>query len=367
MNTTTEATGLEPLPELTDDTIARMESDLFRGIWKERAAIAKKARRRRTTWITTGAAAAVIVVLAVVAPSVSRLVVQSSGGASVADSATAPLPARESGSAADSAALGAGTTASSGASPTTGRDIIATAQATVLVEDAATAARAIADAAAERGGYVESMTLSGSEVVAQGDAGASIDGGLVYDPSMPYPVGGDWITVRVPADELSSAIAELSEFGKVQASSISRQDVTDQTGDLRARIDAAQASVDRLTQLMAQAGSVADLIDAEQALSDRQATLESYQQQLASLESQVSLSSLTVSLTEPAEIVKPDPAGFGDGLATGWSGLLATLNGIVITLGFLLPWIGVAAIAALAVWGVRRLVRRSRAKRAPAD
>ena len=102
--------------------------------------------------------------------------------------------------------------------------------------------------------------------------------------------------MRVPADELTGVVDELSALGEVTASSVNRQDVTEQTVDLRARIDAAQASVDRLTELMAQAGSVADLIAAESALAERQATLESYEQQLKSLEGQVAMSSLTVTL-----------------------------------------------------------------------
>ncbi len=66
------------------------------------------------------------------------------------------------------------------------------------------------------------------------------------------------------------------------------------------------------------------------------------------------------------ETVTADPAGFGDGLAAGWNGLVATLNGIVIAIGFLLPWLAVAAVAALIVWGVVRLVRGRRRGRADA-
>ena len=90
--------------------------------------------------------------------------------------------------------------------------------------------------------------------------------------------------------------------------------------------------------------------------------LESYQQQLASIENQIALSSLTVTLTEPSERVAADPAGFGDGLMAGWNGLVVTLNGIVVALGFLLPWLAVAGVAGLIVYGVVRLVRRRRTR-----
>ncbi len=76
------------------------------------------------------------------------------------------------------------------------------------------------------------------------------------------------------------------------------------------------------------------------------------------------MSTLTVTLQpRTVEPVEADPAGFGDGLAAGWNGLVATLNGIVVALGFLLPWIVVALAIAAAIWGIRVLVRRRRSSR----
>jgi hypothetical protein len=67
-----------------------------------------------------------------------------------------------------------------------------------------------------------------------------------------------------------------------------------------------------------------------------------------------------VSLFEPSPAVEADPAGFGDGIAAGWNGLLATMNGFVLAFGFLLPWLAVIAVIAAIVWLIRRGVRRRR-------
>ena len=75
------------------------------------------------------------------------------------------------------------------------------------------------------------------------------------------------------------------------------------------------------------------------------------------------MSSLSVQLVERSPAVAADPAGFGDGLGAGWNGLVATLNGIVIGLGFLLPWTAVAAVVLAVTWGVRRALRRRREAR----
>jgi len=369
------ATSPPPLPELSDERIDQIETALFAEISRERSA---RSRRRSGAWLIGGAAAAVIIVAAVIAPSVGSLI---GGGMATDESAVAPLApvqgAADSGVESEGAGSDAGSgtkemadldaTAQIGADDgTADRAIITTASTTVVVDDIATAAALIADAATSREGYVESMSIGTSGQVVPVDP---MSGGVVYDSTMPYPStpDGAWITVRVPADALQSLVDQLADVGEVTASSINRQDVTEVTVDLQARVDAAQASVDRLTQLMTQAGSLADLIAAESALAERQATLESYQQQLKYYDEQVAMSTLTVTLTPEVETIAADPAGFGDGLAAGWNGLVATLNGIVVAIGFLLPWLVVVVIAGLIVWGIIRLVRRRKsAPEAPA-
>lgn len=353
----------EPLPELRTERIDAIEDSLFAEIARDRSA---RRKRRTGVWFATGAAAAVIVVAAVIAPSVGGLV----GGTASNDSAlapSAPLVEDASGGAAISGATADGFASEStdqsrdsGSAVMAGRDIITTASATLVVDDISAAAATIADAAASRDGYVESMSIGRSGEMMPVDPST----GLVYDSSMPYPYtpDGAWITVRVPAEGLQSLVDQLSGIGEVTASSINRQDVTAVTLDLEARVQSAQASVDRLTELMAQADSVADLVAAESALAERQATLESYQQQLKYYDEQVAMSTLTVTLTGPVETVEADPAGFADGLVAGWNGLVATLNGIVIAIGFLIPWIAVAAVAGLIVWAVVALARRRRAR-----
>lgn len=365
-----------PLPELSAQRVDEIEEALFTDIAREREAATARRARRRHLWLAGGAAAAVIAVAAIIAPSIGPLVSGSGGAADGSAIAPADEFGGAEGGVADSPvemqAPDASTESSESsardtslAEDTADRDIITTASASVTVDDVEAAARTISDAAIARGGYVESMNLS-----ADGAPSSAVDpsSGVVYD-TMPYPYpypqppGNTWITVRVPSDQLTGLVDELAEVGDVTASSVNRQDVTEQTVDLAARIEAAQASVDRLTSLMAQAESVADLIAAESALSERQALLESYQQQLEMLETQVAMSTLTVTLAPEVETVTADPAGFGDGLVAGWNGLVATLNGIVVALGFLLPWLAVAAVVVLIVWSIVRVVRRRRQRR----
>lgn len=363
------------LPELSRERIDEIEQTLFSEIARDRSRQSAQRTRRGRLWIAGGAAAAVVAVAAVIAPSVGSLV-SGTGGAGDSSAIAPAAPDEEAGGGADSGVALDSRAAEPGAAEqeavdqsapdqaTADRDIITTASATVSVDDVESAARTIGDSAVAHGGYVESMSVGSDGGVYPIDP---MTGGAV-DSTMPYPSppDGAWVTVRVPADQLSAVVDELADTGEVTATSLNRQDVTEQTVDLEARIEAAQASVDRLTALMAQAQSVADLIAAESALSERQAMLESYQQQLEMLEGQVAMSTLTVTVVPEVETVEADPAGFADGLVAGWNGLVATLNGIVVALGFLLPWLVVAAVAALIVWGIVRLVRARRARRADA-
>ncbi|MCR2801108.1 DUF4349 domain-containing protein [Microbacterium sp. zg-Y818] len=397
--TSSGADASADLPDLDDQTVARIEGELFARIRQEPrgaaagreaapavrgATPARTARQRRRSWlIAGGAAAALVLVAAVIAPGVGNLIRGGSGTDSqVIDGAwmtttegSAVMP--EAGVADGDAESGLGViggAADGGGDGAQQREVIATASATLEVGSGARAAadalEAISAEAEAAGGFVESLSLGRAGGL--GESG-TIEGGFVggqYGDAALYPdpsaVSDTWITVRVPSSELTATIERLDEFGEVTASRISRQDVTTGAVDLRARVASAAASVERLTALLNEAGSLSDLIAAEDALAERQAELESLQGQLDYLDGQVSLSSLTVSVVTPAERVDADPAGFTDGLLAGWNGLVAAMNGIVVALGFLLPWLAVIGVIGAAVWLIRRAVRRRRSPAAPA-
>lgn len=373
-----------PLPELSDERIDEMERALFaqidderRDSWNAQAADTDRRRHRRRMTIGWSSAAAVVVIAAVVAgPIISgALTPQASSGSLAIEPGTTQQVAPDVGSGKD--ASGGASSGSSGGTTSgaeSGRQIVATAQATVQVDDVAAAAKTIAAAAAKRGGYVESMNIGAAATgpTVQPNSGQPSSGQLKSG----QPSGGNTtgsapaqsgsITVRVPADQLVGAVGALSALGTVQSTAISQQDVTSQAIDLRAQVDSLQASVARLTELMRKSASVADLLTAESALSKRQADLEAAQQQLKALENQVAMSSLTVTLVEKPAPAAAAPSGFGDGLTAGWNGLVAVFDAIVIGLGFLLPWLVIAAVVGAIVWLVLRLRRRRRTPRAPA-
>ncbi|WP_091232792.1 DUF4349 domain-containing protein [Microbacterium sp. 3J1] len=352
------------LPPLSDARVRRIEDAVFAEIVKGRpqaTAPSVRARSRRRNWLTGAGIAAAFVAGVLITPPIltsvggsgssstadgAYTVTQESGPESAVGSADRSLP----GSVSDEAEM---STVVPGAAEDVNREIIANANATVEVDDISAAADAVAALAESRGGYVESTEVGKS---------VAVDGASAPMPADP---GYGWISIRVPSADLTAVIDALSDTGDVVSSSVTKQDVTSTAIDLRARVDATRASVQRLTELMSQSGTVAELIEAEVALTDRQAQLESYEQQLTALEDQVSMSSLQVQLTRTAEPTTADPAGFGDGLLAGWNGLVVSLNAVVIAAGFLLPWLALAGVVVLVVWLIRRARRTRRAVAEP--
>ncbi|TFB17884.1 DUF4349 domain-containing protein [Microbacterium sp. 3H14] len=356
------------LPVVSDETIARIEESVFAEIAAERAPVnlaSARARTRRRRWLTGGGIAAAFVIGVLVTPPILGAVGGSTsvtaGGWSMSGDAATDASSSSPDRMAESVPemLAEGTTDAGGAvegavdgAVDGDRETIATAQATVQVPSIPEAATTIAALAADHGGYVESTEIGKAAVM---------DG-----TSEPAPADSayGWISVRVPSDDLPEVIAALGDVGDVLSSSTSKQDVTSISIDLQARIDSTRASVDRLTELMSQSGSVSELIEAEVALTDRQAQLESYEQQLEALQDQVAMSSLQVQLTRENSPTTADPAGFSDGLLAGWNGLVVSLNALVVAVGFILPWLAIAGVVILIVWLVRRSRRARRASHA---
>jgi hypothetical protein len=185
-------------------------------------------------------------------------------------------------------------------------------------------------------------------------AGGHVDGRNEH-PSTGGDPGRAQLVLRIPSTKLDAALTQLKKLGRVEAVSLSTQDVTGQSQDLEARITALTTSVDRLVELMSRASTTADLISIESALSDRQATLESLQAQKRGLDDQVDLATLTVEFGTVATAPVRAPATFLSGLLAGWGSFVAFLSGALVVVGVALPWLAFAAVlAAIGMLVVRR-------------
>ena len=188
-------------------------------------------------------------------------------------------------------------------------------------------------------------------------AGGRIDARSETAPGDGEP-GGALLTLRVPSEILSDTIDELKTLGESTSVSLQESDVTSQTQDLDARITASRASVDRLTALIESASDIKVLITLEDAVSERQAALESMEAERRSLADQVSLSTIDLHLVSPERAPIAAPNTFWGGLTVGWGGFTGFVGFLLVAAGVLLPWLVTAAVLALVTLMALRRGRR---------
>ncbi|MET0468035.1 MAG: DUF4349 domain-containing protein [Aeromicrobium sp.] len=304
-------------PTLHDDRIDKMRLMVMDHVDHD---VRRRGRRARHT---LGLAAASVLVVGLGGYAVSSIDLQTTdagGSSEMADSSSAEAPSAGQGSARDEAA------------PDAGRQVITTGSVTVTVAQPRTVAQQLSTWVESIGGRIDDRSESGSG----DDASATV-------------------TVRVPSDRVTATIEQLDTYGSVENVSLQNSDVTAQATDLDARIDALQLSIDRLERIMAGSGTSKELIEAEGALTQRQEQLESLQAQRKGIADQVSLSTLSIDLSQRASVDSVEPGGFGGGLRDGWNALASTVNVVVEVAGRLLPW---AAIVAAGLVIVRLVGRR---------
>lgn len=168
------------------------------------------------------------------------------------------------------------------------------------------------------------------------------------------------MVLRVPAAKLDEVMRDLKALGTVEHAEVTTDDVTAQRVDLDARIKALQTSVDRLLAIMRDAKDPDALIKAEDALSERQAELDSLRAQREALGDRIAYS--TVNVTFVAQTIGgPAPnryQGFFGQVERGWDALVSLVGDSVLLLGLLLPWLGVLAVAGGIAYGIVRLAKR---------
>ncbi len=155
-----------------------------------------------------------------------------------------------------------------------GRDIVFRATVGVAVEDVAAAGREATQIVTSLGGIVFGQSST-------------------VDPS-PRTV----LTFKILPEDFDDALEALAGVGDLVEQTISAEDVTDRVVDLESRISTSEASVLRLRGFLEGATDVQVIADLERQLLDRETTLETLRGQLRTLRDQVSLATITLTITE---------------------------------------------------------------------
>ena len=170
-----------------------------------------------------------------------------------------------------------------------------------------------------------------------------------------------WITVRIPADSFDAFIDQAIDLGEVKFQAEDSQDVTQQHVDMSARLTNLRAEEERLREFFDAAKDVEDMLAIETELNRVRQEIESLDAQVKYLERQAALATVTIELTEPRPVVRPqgDDWGFADAITSGIRGAADVLTFLIaFVIGSAPLWIG-----GLIVFFIVRAIIRSRKKK----
>lgn len=169
------------------------------------------------------------------------------------------------------------------------------------------------------------------------------------------------LEIRVPAKDFGTAMDAISGLGKLVDRSRTSEDVTTQVIDVNARVRSQKLSLARVQALLAKAKDLNQIIAIESQLSQRQAELDSLEQQQKYLADQTAESTINVYLsltdTDAATDDEDDASGFVAGLKDGWNAFRDATTGLLQGLGAVLPFAVVLAAIGVPValaWRRRR-------------
>jgi hypothetical protein len=111
------------------------------------------------------------------------------------------------------------------------------------------------------------------------------------------------ITIKIPVANFEKTFADLKKIASlVIRESTSGQDVTEQYTDLQAQLKNKQTEEEAFTRIMAQAQKIDDILAVQRELSRVRGQIEQLQGRIKYLDSQTDMSTITISLTEDANI-----------------------------------------------------------------
>lgn len=157
-----------------------------------------------------------------------------------------------------------------------GRDIIFTAEMTVAVTDVGAAGEEAAGEIQRLGGFLFGQRTTG--------------------PPSPSSV----LTFKIQPEDFQAALTALGAIGELRDQNVTANDVTERIVDLESRIQTAAASVERLRTLLADATDIEAIVELESELLVRETELETLRGSLRTLQDQVALATIVLTITEAA-------------------------------------------------------------------
>ncbi len=168
------------------------------------------------------------------------------------------------------------------------------------------------------------------------------------------------ITIKVPPTDLESLIDGIGGVGDLVGRTQKTEDVSAQITDVDARIQTAQASVDRVRELLKTATNIDDVVRLESEVTTRETTLEELLASQRNLGDRVQLATLTVTIqpVPAAQLIAKPPVrkhtSVGGAFHKGWRAFTNAAHGIAVAFGYTAPFLAIMLLIGLVAAVLRR-------------
>lgn len=105
--------------------------------------------------------------------------------------------------------------------------------------------------------------------------------------------------IRVPQNKLDETLERLTTFGTVKSQSLTAEDVSEQLVDVQARLRNLRKQEELITQIMERSGSVGEVLQVAQELSNIRESIERIDAQFKNLQTQINYSTIYLKLEAP--------------------------------------------------------------------
>lgn len=209
--------------------------------------------------------------------------------------------------------------------------IIRTGQAWIDVDSLAAAIAAIHAMAARVGGFIANTNIQSGE----GQQHAAT------------------LEIKIPSANYDQAMSGLNGIGELRSSTTTAEDVGEEYVDVNARMANARRLEERLVTLLAnRTGKLDDVLAVERELARVREEIERYEGRLRYLRTRTAMSTLSVTVSEPAPVVgQPGSNIIVDAAVQAWRNFVTLVAGLIAASGVLVPVLGVVGVA---VWAWRR-------------
>jgi predicted phage tail protein len=167
-------------------------------------------------------------------------------------------------------------------------------------------------------------------------------------------------SLRIPAPELSAAVADLKTLGRVENESQSGEEVTQQHADLVARLKNSRETEQRLQAILVQrTGKISDILQVEQEIARVRGEIEQMETDQKSLEHRVEFATVNLNLTEEykAQLNAPAPSvstRVHNSLVAGYRNAAESLLGVVLFFAedgpIMVIWLGIIVVPVILLW-----------------